>query len=160
MNASTGTERGSGRADLPISSSAPSVRVAPDKPIVVVDDEPDTRELLAQILSLDGFAVTCASSGLSLLCALRTEQPSAILLDVRMSWIDGFELCRALKQSPLYRHIPVIFISGCDEADVRERGLALGAIDYFVKPINIDRLLARLHEVTAAKDWRGIRLNE
>ncbi len=70
-----------------------------------------------------------------------------ILLDVMMSWIDGFELCLAIKQNPEFRDIPIIFMSGKTAQSDIERGLAAGAVDYFPKPLDIDRLLDRVQEI-------------
>jgi CheY-like chemotaxis protein len=68
-----------------------------------------------------------------------------------MSWIDGFELCRAIKRSPEFRDIPVIFVSGrSDPSDVRE-GMHCGAAGYFVKPIDTDELLRKLEELCAER---------
>lgn len=118
--------------------------------IIVVDDDRETRELLQTVLELQGYQVVQAQSGLRLLSYLHVDRPDLILLDVMMSWIDGFELCRAIKSNPEFRGIPVVFISGrSDPTDIRE-GLACGAAAYFVKPIDTRALLAKLAELTGA----------
>lgn len=121
------------------------------KRVIVVDDDRETRELLQILLELEGFEVKLAANGLRLISTLHVDRPDAILLDVMMSWIDGFELCRAIKRNPEFRDIPVFFISGrTDPADV-QKGLEVGAADYFKKPIDTNRLLARLRETTSQR---------
>jgi CheY-like chemotaxis protein len=80
--------------------------------VTIVDDDRDTRELLAVALESEGFEVTAAANGLRLIASLQLNRPDVILLDVNMSWIDGFELCRAVKKNEGFRDIPVIFVSG------------------------------------------------
>jgi CheY-like chemotaxis protein len=117
------------------------------KKIVIVDDDRETRELLKQSLESRGFAVAEAQSGLRLISYLHVDRPDVILLDVVMSWIDGFELCRAIKRNPEFRDIPVCFISGrSDPRDVAE-GMACGAAAYFVKPIDTDELLDKVAQL-------------
>src|SRR3954471_13264574 len=67
--------------------------------ITIVDDDRDTREMLTLALELEGFEVTEAANGLRLISTLHVDKPDAILLDVMMSWIDGFELCKAIKRN-------------------------------------------------------------
>ncbi len=118
-----------------------------NKKVVIVDDDRDTRELLKQSLESRGFSVAEAQSGLRLIRYLHVDRPDVILLDVMMSWIDGFELCRAIKRNPEFREIPICFISGrSDPRDIAE-GLACGAAAYFVKPIDTDELLAKVGEL-------------
>ena len=70
-----------------------------------------------------------------------------ILLDVMMSWIDGFELCRAIKKNPTFGDIPVIFISARKSAEDERAGLDAGAVDYFPKRLDMDRLVGRIREI-------------
>jgi DNA-binding response OmpR family regulator len=115
--------------------------------IVIVDDDRALRDRLQQVLEKAGYSVAQAPSGLRLLSLLEVDRPDLVLLDVAMSWIDGFELCRALKANRSYRAIPVVFISGrSGDSDVRT-GLDCGAADYFVKPLDTQRLLERLSEL-------------
>ena len=117
--------------------------------VAVVDDDREVREALEQRLRSAGFEVKTAANGLRLVSTLKVDRPDVILLDVMMSWIDGFELCRAIKANSDFANIPVIFISGrTAPADV-ERGMACGAVDYFPKPLDLDRLIARIREIVA-----------
>lgn len=116
--------------------------------VVIVDDDRVTRDQLQQILESSGWRVAQAPSGLRLLSLLEVDRPHVILLDVAMSWINGFELCRAMKANANYRNIPVVFISGRSAPSDIETGMSCGAADYFVKPIDTRRLLERLRELS------------
>ena len=122
----------------------------PDKPkIIIVDDDREVREMLKMALELEGYQVAQAANGLRLISTLHVDRPDAILLDVVMSWINGFELCRAVKKNEEFKDIPVIFISARKTAKDIEAGLAAGAEDYFSKPIDMERLLSRLAALVA-----------
>ncbi len=126
---------------------------APPKPkITIVDDDRDTREMLTLALELEGFEVGQAANGLRLISAMHVDRPDVILLDVMMSWIDGFELCRAIKKNPTFADIPVIFVSARKGPEDERAGLAAGAHDYFTKPLDMDRLIGRIREIL---DQRG-----
>ena len=112
--------------------------------VTIVDDDRDTRELLAVALESEGFEVTAAANGLRLIASLQLNRPDVILLDVNMSWIDGFELCRAVKKNESFRDIPVIFVSGRGSSEDLARGKEVGASAYFVKPLDLDALIARI----------------
>ncbi len=115
--------------------------------VAVVDDDRDVRELLQTTLENEGLEVKLAANGLRLISTLHVDRPDVILLDVMMSWIDGFELCKALKQNQEFSDIPVIFISGkTTKADI-QRGMSVGAADYFPKPLDLKRLVSRIREV-------------
>lgn len=127
--------------------AAPPATAAAAPRVVIVDDDRSLRDRLQQVLERDGYLVSQAPSGLRLLSLLEVDRPDLILLDVAMSWIDGFELCRAMKANRSYASIPIVFISGrSSETDI-QTGLGCGAADYFVKPLDTLRLLERLHEL-------------
>ena len=114
---------------------------------IIVDDDRDTREMLAMALDLEGYDVTLAANGVKLISSLHVHRPDILLLDVNMSWIDGFELCRAVRRNEQFRTLPVLFVSARKaRADV-EAGLASGADGYFTKPIDLDALLGRMREL-------------
>ncbi|MBK9516970.1 MAG: response regulator transcription factor [Anaeromyxobacter sp.] len=119
--------------------------------IIIVDDDRDTREMLTLALELEGFLVGQAANGLRLISAMHVDRPDVILLDVMMSWIDGFELCRAIKKNPTFADIPVIFISARKSAEDEKTGLAAGAAAYFSKPIDMDGLVARIRALLGAR---------
>jgi len=115
--------------------------------IAVVDDDREIRDYLAEILRRAGYDVTLAANGLRLVSALQVDRPDLILLDVNMSWIDGFELCRALKKHPEWARIPVVFVSGRSAPSDVEAGMACGAVAFFAKPIDGRALVARVREL-------------
>ena len=124
----------------------------PRKPkVIIVDDDRDTREMLTLALELEGFDVGQAANGLRLISAMHVDRPDVILLDVMMSWIDGFELCRAVKKNEDFADIPVIFISARKSTEDERTGMEAGAVDYFAKPLDVDRLIARMREILDAR---------
>lgn len=130
--------------------------MAPHKPkIIIVDDDRETRELLALALQMEDFEVTQAANGLRLISTLHVDQPDLILLDVNMSWIDGFELCRAVRKNEDFHNIPVIFISARSSASDVKKGLEAGASDYFTKPVELPTLIARIKELIPQRTGEG-----
>jgi DNA-binding response OmpR family regulator len=123
---------------------------ATPKKIVIVDDDRALRDRLQRVLEGAGYHVAQAPSALRLLSLLEVDRPDLVLLDVAMSWINGFELCRALKSNANYRQIPVVFISGRSGRDDVETGMQCGAAAYFVKPLDTLALLERVAELVAA----------
>jgi DNA-binding response OmpR family regulator len=115
--------------------------------VIIVDDDRDTREMLTLALELESFDVGQAANGLRLISAMHVDRPDVILLDVMMSWIDGFELCRAIKKNPIFHDIPVIFISARKSAEDERAGREAGAIDYFPKPLDMERLVGRIRAI-------------
>jgi DNA-binding response OmpR family regulator len=115
--------------------------------VIIVDDDRDTREMLTLALELEGFDVAQAANGLRLISAMHVDRPDVILLDVMMSWIDGFELCRAIKKNATFHDIPVIFVSARKSAEDERAGIEAGAVDYFPKPLDTDRLIDRIRQI-------------
>ena len=112
--------------------------------ILVVDDEPDTLALLTSILTEAGYRVRPSDSGSLALASVENSPPDLILLDMRMPVMDGLEVCRQLKARKESREIPVVFVSGSADAEVRVDGLEIGAVDFVIKPFNRAELLARI----------------
>lgn len=125
----------------------PEPRVVPlmERPIVlVVDDSPDSVLLLTETLK-DKYRTKIATSGAAAMkAALRQPQPDIILMDVVMPEMDGFELCKSLKQLPNVAGTPIIFITGKIQPEEEAHGLAIGAVDYITKPISQPVVLARI----------------
>jgi DNA-binding response OmpR family regulator len=108
--------------------------------IMIIDDDPDFQEFLSMFLELEGYQVSAAFDGVSALEKIDADSPDLILMDVLMPQMDGFEVALNLlargKNAP-----PVIFVSALgDDAQIR-RGLALGAVHYITKPLEIVELL-------------------
>ena len=101
--------------------------------ILVVDDSEDMLALMEKALSADYQVITAADPGGAIEKAFGEPRPDLILLDVEMPDIDGFEVCRALKDEPATRTIPIIFLTGKTEAQAQVEGLELGAADYLTK---------------------------
>jgi DNA-binding response OmpR family regulator len=128
--------------------------IPPTPLVAVVEDERDMREWLADTLKVAGYQVAVAPNGLRLISVLQIDRPDLIVLDVNLSWIDGFELCRALKKNPSYADIPVVFLSGRTAPVDVAAGLACGAVDYIRKPIDTRTLLERVGELVQARRAR------
>ncbi|PYI89912.1 MAG: hybrid sensor histidine kinase/response regulator [Verrucomicrobia bacterium] len=117
------------------------------KPVLVIDDDADTRQVLKRFLTRKGFPVECASSGKEGLRLARELHPMAIILDVMMPGMDGWAVLSTLKSEPEVRDIPVVMLTIVDDKNL---GYALGASDYMIKPVNRDRLteiLAKFRDV-------------
>jgi PAS domain S-box-containing protein len=112
--------------------------------ILVVDDDPESLALLIGLLMADGYQVRPANSGKLALASVAAEAADLILLDIRMPEMDGFEVCRRLKDRESTRDIPVMFITAAREVEERVAGLALGAVDCITKPFRREELLARV----------------
>jgi CheY-like chemotaxis protein len=111
--------------------------------LLVVDDKASNIELLLETLGQD-YAVRIATDGPCALKSVNKARPDLILLDIMMPGMDGFEVCRRLKDDPETRDIPIIFITALDEDADEARGLALGAVDYITKPFNPAIVRARV----------------
>jgi two-component system response regulator MprA len=110
--------------------------------VLVVDDDPDVREAVETALGLEGHRVTIASDGLGALKRLGQSEFDAVVLDVLMPNLDGFEVCRRLRASG--NRTPVLILTARDSEEDTIRGLDLGADDYLVKPFGLGELLARV----------------
>ncbi|MBX5482010.1 MAG: response regulator [Myxococcaceae bacterium] len=119
--------------------------------VIIVDDDRETRNMLATLLQSEGFHVLQAANGLKLISILHADHPDVIVLDVNLSWIDGFELCRSVKANEEYRDIPVVFLSGRTSHEDVERGMSMGAVEYFRKPVDFEAFAARLREIVATR---------
>jgi putative two-component system response regulator len=115
------------------------------KPLILaVDDSTDLLALMGKALGADYEVATAADAGSAIERAFADPRPDLILLDIEMPEVNGFEVCRALKDEALTASIPVIFLTGKTEAQAQVEGLKLGAVDYITKPINAAVLKARV----------------
>ena len=112
--------------------------------ILVVDDQMINVQLLRRKLERHNLAVVAAYSGQEALDAINAEKPDLILLDVMMPEMDGIEVCKRLQSREDTRTIPVIFITARNTKEGKIEGLAVGAVDYITKPIDLDETLARV----------------
>jgi DNA-binding NarL/FixJ family response regulator len=121
------------------------------EPVLIVDDDPNVRALISNVLGEYGFAIFEASCGEEALRMAREHAPRVVLLDVRMPGLSGYEVCRKLKDD-FGDAIGVIFISGeRREPFDRVAGLLLGADDYLSKPFALDELLARVQRLVRGR---------
>ncbi|AFZ17045.1 adenylate/guanylate cyclase domain-containing protein [Allocoleopsis franciscana] len=112
--------------------------------ILIVDDNPDTLDLLFFFLSDSDFTVLVAQNGKIALQIVEESHPDLILLDVMMPGIDGFEICRRLKANEASQDIPVIFMTALSDTEDKVKGFNVGAVDYITKPIQEEVLKARI----------------
>ena len=112
--------------------------------VLLIDDAPDTVRMIAEALDEAGYTVLVATDGATALQRVERVIPDAVLLDACMPGMDGFETCRRLKQAPGMRTVPVIFMTGLAETARLIEGLSAGGVDYLVKPVVPDELVARL----------------
>lgn len=124
---------------LPAGAAAPVGRAT----VLVVDDMADNLTLVAELLR-DTYKVKLALRGDKALALAEAAPPDLVLLDIMMPDMDGFEVCRRLKEHPRTAHVPVMFLSALDQGERVVAGLALGAVDYVNKPIEPAVLQARV----------------
>jgi len=116
--------------------------------VLVVDDDHHVRPTLARLLQRGGFQVFEAADGRTGLELIMRNPPDLVLLDIRMPDIDGYEVLRRLKLSPLHQHIPVVILTASDIGEsAQQRALALGAVRYLEKPIASGDLLAEIERI-------------
>ncbi|HBB32740.1 MAG TPA: two-component system response regulator [Cyanobacteria bacterium UBA8803] len=137
-------------------SSANQIFSDSDRPkILVVDDHPASRMTAGALLSADGYEVFEAENGIEALALVFESQPDLILLDVMMPEMDGFEVCRHLKENEHTRLIPVVFITALNDRRSRLMGIEAGGDDFLSKPFDRLELSARVKSLVRQK-----RLNE
>jgi two-component system, OmpR family, phosphate regulon response regulator PhoB len=112
--------------------------------ILIVEDEPAQREVLAYNIRAEGFAVETAGAGDEALERVREAAPDIVVLDWMLPHVSGLEVCRQLKTAANTRTIPVIMLSARSEEIDKVRGLDTGADDYMIKPYSVAELLARI----------------
>ena len=111
--------------------------------VLVVDDEENIAFLVDAALRLEGIETQRVGNGYDAIAAVATFQPHAIVLDVMMPGIDGFETCRRLKRIEETRDVPVILVTALSDTADRLRGFAAGGVDYVTKPFRSEEILAR-----------------
>jgi two-component system, OmpR family, response regulator len=117
-----------------------------DRPcVLVVDDDDGIREMLQSALTFGGFDVRCAPDGVTALQLLGAQDVDAVVLDVLMPGLDGFDLMQLLRHRG--NNIPVLFLSARDAVEDRVRGLRLGGDDYLTKPFSLVEVVARLESL-------------
>jgi two-component system OmpR family response regulator len=121
------------------------VTTQPEARLLVVEDEPNIRELLATSLRFAGFEVQVAGDGGTAIRLASEQQPDLVVLDVMLPDLDGFTVTRRLRESG--RHLPIVFVTARDSLDDKITGLTVGGDDYVTKPFSLEELVARLRSL-------------
>lgn len=121
----------------------------PDRkgPVLVIDDEPYILRSLTYLLEREGFAVETASNGLEGLELTRALQPPIVFLDIMMPEMDGYEVCKQIRQDPRISRTYVIMLSAKGQQIDQERGMLGGADEYMTKPFSPREVLGRVRDV-------------
>lgn len=117
------------------------------KKVLVVEDEPDTNYILMQMLEVSGFETVTAFDGAEALALIVVEPPDVILLDIMMPGIDGWEVCRRVKEDVETANIGVIFVTAYDGANLKKRAEEVGADFVLRKPVGIGQVVGAVSEV-------------
>src|SRR3954467_10770470 len=117
----------------------------PEARLLVVEDEPNIRELLSTSLRFAGFEVHTAEDGASALKLAESERPDLLVLDVMLPDMDGFSVTRRLRDQG--RSVPVVFLTARDGNEDKVTGLTVGGDDYVTKPFSLEEVVARIRAV-------------
>lgn len=109
--------------------------------ILVVDDSPTIRAVLSTALETKGYRVVLAKDGMETLSKIQGAVPDLVILDVTLPHLDGYKICRVIKENDLTSHVPVVFLTGHDSFVDRVRGRMAGGVEYLTKPVETDALL-------------------
>lgn len=127
--------------------------------ILVVDDIPENVRLLFEMLVKQGYEVRQTITGKQALQAIAHDPPDLILLDIMMPDMDGYEVCRCLKNNPKTQSIPIIFLSAKHDTTTRVRAFQVGGADYIGKPFQIEEVLARVeHQLTIVRQQKRLQV--
>jgi two-component system, OmpR family, alkaline phosphatase synthesis response regulator PhoP len=134
-----------------MATDTPPSGVAPVPKILVVDDEPNIRDLLRDVLTQAGYKVLTAGDGREALPMTLSEQPDLILTDIRMPKLDGLTLCKALRVNTETKNIPVIILTSYNTSEHLEAAMAAGAEDFLAKPLNVEEIKIRVRSLLKLK---------
>ena len=115
--------------------------------ILIAEDEPDIRELVAFMLRFAGYEVMAASNGEEAVQAATHDIPDLVLMDVRMPRMTGYDACRIMKANPSLHDVPVVFLSAKGQEAEIQSGLEAGAEEYLLKPFSPDELTNRVRTI-------------
>jgi PleD family two-component response regulator len=128
--------------------------------ILAIDDNSDTRYLIRNILE-NQYTIVEAESGKEALRILRDEDPpELILLDIMMPDMDGYEVCKAIREIPRLANIPIIFVTSLDDRVTESKGLDLGAIDFITKPFDKNIILVRIESALELHEGLSLSIND
>ncbi len=118
-----------------------------NKKILLVDDEEGFLSIIKESLEVRGFDIVTAKSAVEAGLELSGKKPDLILMDIKMPGIDGFQACTAIKNNPGTRDIPMIVVSAVSDESEIKKAYKTGVIDYFIKPVDIEKLVNRIRAV-------------
>ena len=119
--------------------------------LLVIDDHVDIRENIAEILSLAGYEVFTAENGKTGVATALKEKPELVICDIMMPELDGFEICRRIRNQPAWRAAKIVMLTAKGRAVERDKGLALGADAYVTKPFSTRDLVAKVKQMLRAR---------
>ena len=118
-----------------------------NKKILLVDDEEGFLSVIKEALEIRGFDIVTAKSAIEAGLELSSKKPDLILMDIKMPGIDGLQACTAIKKNPDTANIPIMVVSAISDESQVKKAHKMGIIDYFVKPVDIEKLVNRIKEV-------------
>jgi len=121
-----------------------------ETPILVVDDDPNARDIVRMYLEAKGYRVSTAADGKEALAKLEEVRPELVLLDVMMPGMDGWEVARVIKNHPQFASVRLVMLTARSDFTDKQEGLRSGADDYIVKPIRLEELGERVEKNLAA----------
>jgi len=121
-----------------------------NKRILVIEDDRSSLTLLTYALGQEGYEVLSASDGITGMKTAQNEHPDLIILDVMLPGLDGYEICRRLRQQPQTASMPIIFLSARADQGDKDVGLRMGANAYLTKPSDPSTILARVETLLAS----------
>lgn len=142
----------------PLSPSSLVTRTRPpgESLVLVVDDMPRNIQVVGNLLREAGYQVAAATSGATALRAMQARPADLVVLDVMMPEMDGYEVCRRLRNDPATSEVPVLFLTAAADTDMLVKGFAEGAVDYVTKPFKSAELLARVRNHLDLKHSREL----
>jgi putative two-component system response regulator len=124
--------------------------------LLLVDDEPQNREILRELLDQDGYTFLEAADGETALAVATTHRPDLLLLDIMMPGLDGLSVCRRLRADPALAELPIVLITALDDRDTRLQGFIAGADDFIGKPFDRSELRARVRTIVRLNRYRKL----
>jgi DNA-binding response OmpR family regulator len=122
------------------------------KCILVIDDEPDTADMFAEMMQLDGYRVLVSYGGAQALRLIARERPDLVMLDMMMPDVSGMDVLKFMRRDPRLEHIPVLVVSARSKRDDIQAGLEAGANQYLSKPVSYRELHSAVEEATRGPD--------
>ncbi len=117
------------------------------KKILIADDNENIREALTYLLEDEGYSLSIAKDGAETLTKVREEHPDILFLDIMMPEVNGYDVCRIIKNEPSLKNIYVIMLTAKGQVAEQERGRAVGADEYIVKPFSPMEILSKIKDI-------------